>query len=200
MNRKQNRKQRLEKKQQKERQRELFRQLSPLLWTFVVWFALLSLIHTPLIKDPLLDFFVGFTTHSAYWFGRLLLLPVEMDRVPFLSVNGFHMRVVMECTAYNFYLFAGVLMIFVRWPLKHRLISLGIFFLLIFVMNNLRFITMGYLGSYRPELFDVVHDYLWNILFGFMVFGTWAWREHLAGRLEKAGNKGGADTALPADA
>jgi exosortase/archaeosortase family protein len=164
-------------RQRKLKRDMLIKQLKPLFWAVVAWFILLSIIHLPFIKGHVRDFFVSFNTHSAYWFGKILGLDVVMPAVPFLTVNGFSMRVVMECTAYNFYLFALTLCIFAQWPLKQKFISLGIFLLVIFILNNLRFITMGYLGSFRPDLFDTVHDVVWNILFGFMVFGIWAWRE-----------------------
>jgi exosortase/archaeosortase family protein len=185
MGRKEIKKQRLTRKQQREKTRQLIKYMAPLFWAFVTWFALISLVHTPWLRDITRDFFVGFTTHAAYWFGRVLFIPVEMRNVPFLAVKGFNMQVVMECTAYNFYLFALVLTLFARWPLRHKFISLAIFLVVIFILNNMRFITMGYLGSYRPDLFDVVHDYLWNILFGFMVFGIWAWREVMAQEMIK---------------
>ncbi len=179
------RQQLLQKQKEKERRSELVRQIKPLLLTFVVWFALKAIISIPPIGETVSSFFVNFTAQAAYWFGRVLFLPVEMNRVPFLAVNGYLMKVIWECTAYNFYLFVIVLTIFARWPLKHKFISLGLFILVIFVMNNLRFITMGYVGSYWPNLFDSVHDYLWSIVFGFLVFGIWAWREIVAQRIMK---------------
>ncbi len=184
---KEKRKQKMLQKQQKmDRRRELMHQLKPLLLTFVVWFGLKAIVGIPAIGYAVSAFFVNFTTYAAYWFGRVLFLPVELIRVPFIAVNGFYMEVIMECTAYNFYLFVIVLTIFARWPLKHKFISLGLFFLAIFVMNNLRFITMGYVGSYWPGLFDTIHDYLWSIIFGFLVFGIWAWREIVSKRIMRA--------------
>lgn len=180
MGRKDIKQQRIEKKKKQAQFRLLLKHIAPLLWAFAVWFALISLIHTPWLRDTMREFFVSFTTYAAYWFGKILFVPITMHGVPYLAVKGFHMQVVMECTAYNFYLFAIILTIFARWKLKHKFISLGIFLLVIFILNNLRFISMGYLGSVRPDLFDTVHDYVWNILFGFMVFGIWAWREVMA--------------------
>jgi len=159
------------------RRRIIRRQLMPLLYAFLGWFVINTIIHLPGIKGYVNTFFVNFTTHSAYLFGKVLFLPVEMSQVPFLSVNDFTMRVIIECTAYTFYLFGIMLVVFARWPLRHKFISLGIILLGIFIMNNLRFISMGYLGSFRPDLFDLVHDIVWNVLFGFMLFGLWVWRE-----------------------
>ena len=174
--------------QQREMRRQLYRQLSPLLWTFVSWFAITTILHLPVFSRPVQDFFVHFTTVSVYWFGKLLFLPVKMHGVPYLSVNGFQMEVITECTAYNFYIFGAMLVLFARWPLRHKFVNLGIILASIFILNNLRFISMGYVGSFRPDLFDLVHDYVWNILFGFLVFGIWAWRETAARRA--TGNKG----------
>jgi len=169
--------QRLEQQRARERRKQLIDKLKPLLWAFVAWFVINAILHIPGIQEPFNHAFVAFTTHAAYWFGTVLFIPVEMSSVPFLTVNGFPMRVVMECTAYTFYLFAIVLVLFARWPRKQKITGLVFILLGIFIINNLRFISMGYLGSWRPELFDVVHDIVWNVLFGFMVFGLWAWRE-----------------------
>lgn len=181
--RKEKKQQRLEKKKALERKRQLVKNLKPLLWAFVAWFVIQAILRTPGIKEPFIHSILHFTTHSAYWFGTILFLPMEMTAVPFLSVNGFPMEIIMECTAYTFYLFAITLVFFARWPIKQKIKSLAIILTGIFIINNLRFITMGYLGSYRPELFDLVHDIVWNVLFGFMVFGLWAWREVKANRL-----------------
>ncbi len=179
-------KEKLSSYQKKARRKELVQSLKPLLWAFVAWFIINTIIHLPGLRDHVATFMIRFTTYAAYWFGKVLFLPVEVDRLPYLTVNNFRMEVIVECTAYTFYLFAITLVIFARWPLRHKFTSLGIMILGIFVMNNLRFISMGYLGSYRPEFFEVAHDLLWNVFFGFIVFGLWAWRELTARRATPA--------------
>lgn len=172
----------IDRAQRKATRRELIDQLKPLIFTFVVWFAVKALLPIPVIGNVVGPAAVHFTSYAAYWFGKILFIPVEMNKMPFLTVNGFTMQVIWECTAYNFYLFVIVLTIFARWPLKHKVTSLGIFLSSIFLLNNLRFITMGYVGSFWPNIFETVHDYLWSILFGFTVFFVWAWREIKAQR------------------
>ncbi len=184
MSKKKDRKQqRLDKERAQQQRRRLVQNLKPLLWAFVAWFVIHTILRIPGIYDPFVSGMLYFTTHSAYWFGTILFIPVEVTSVPFLSVNDFPMRVVMECTAYTFYLFAITLVVFARWSLKQKVTGLAFILGGIFIINNLRFISMGYLGSWRPEYFDVVHDVVWNVLFGFMVFGLWAWREVKAGRV-----------------
>lgn len=171
-------KQQLQKQEEvKQRHKELMVHIKPLLLTFVVWFAITFFMHIPAIGDFIAPYFVGLTAHSTYFFGKVFFLPVELYNVSYISVNNFTMEVVMECTAYNFYVFVIVLTVFARWSVKHKLTSLSIFLLVIFVMNILRFIVMGYVGSYAQGYFDEIHDYFWNIIFGFLVFGIWVWRE-----------------------
>lgn len=172
------RKQEIQKKEElRKRRTELLYHTKPILLTFLVWFAATVIIHIPAIGDRIAPFFVSFTAYSTYFFGKILFLPVELQTIPYITVNGFTMEVVMECTAYNFYLIVIILTLFSRWSMKHKLVSLGYFLITVFVMNKLRFIIMGYVGSVAAIHFDAIHDYLWNIIFGFLVFGIWVWRE-----------------------
>jgi exosortase/archaeosortase family protein len=135
------------------------------------------IIHIPGIKEAFRDMFVGFTTASTVFIGNILFLPIQRQGFAGIILDGFPMEIIVECTAYNFYLFAIALAIFANWPVINKLINLFIFFVVIFFMNILRFFAMGFVGRYSPELFDTTHDYIWNILFGFMIFGVWAWRD-----------------------
>lgn len=157
--------------------KELLIKLLPLIKAFVLWFVLVIIVHIPGIKDAFRNFFVGFTTSSTYGIGKILFLPIQRLSFSSIALDGFSMEIVVECTAYNFYLFAISLAVFANWKLKHKLMNLLIFFLVIFLSNTLRFFAMGYVGRYYPDLFDTTHDYIWNILFGFMIFGVWAWRD-----------------------
>ncbi|RLD41551.1 MAG: hypothetical protein DRI89_09595 [Bacteroidetes bacterium] len=181
MSTKQNkRKQEKAKQQEKLAKKEAFKkflnQFKPLMIAVALWIITLMILHLPAIKDDVAYFFIKFTLDSSMLFGNILFIPVESHFFPNISVNGYTMTVVMECTAYNFYIFIIYLSLLspVKW--KQRLITLLIFLVAVFVVNNLRFVTMGYIGLYSEQLFHYVHDYLWNILFGFMVFLIWAWR------------------------
>ena len=157
--------------------KEYFQKLLPLIKSFVLWFILVGIVHLPFIKAGFRDAIVGFTTATTYGVGKILFLPIVRSGFDTLQVNGFPMQIIVECTAYNFFLFAIALVIFAPWSWKDKLKNLGIFIIAIFLVNNLRFIAMGYIGRYYPDFFDTTHDYVWNILFGFMVFGIWAWRD-----------------------
>ena len=174
--RKQEKARQQEKLAKKEARKQLIRQFAPLMAAVLLWFVTLTILHLPAIKDEVADFFVHFTLNSSLLFGKVLFIPVESSFFPNITVNGYTMTVIMECTAYNFYIFIIYLSLLspVKW--KQRIITLLIFLGAVFVVNNMRFITMGYIGLYSENWFHYVHDYLWNILFGFMVFLIWAWR------------------------
>jgi exosortase/archaeosortase family protein len=159
--------------------KELLIKLLPLIKAFILWLALVAIVHIPGIKQDFRDLIVGFTTWSTVSMGKLLFLPVTRLGFSTFNVDGFTMEIIVECTAYNFYLFAIALSAFANWSTKRKAINLLIFILIIFLTNNLRFFAMGYVGRHYPTFFDTTHDYIWNILFGFMIFGVWAWRDKI---------------------
>jgi exosortase/archaeosortase family protein len=159
--------------------KELLIKLLPLIKAFALWFILVLIVHIPGIKEGFRNLFVGFTTQSTYIIGKLIFLPIQKPGFSSITIDGFSMEIIVECTAYNFYLFALALAVFANWSVKHKIINLGIFLGVIFITNILRFFAMGYVGRYYPEMFSTTHDYVWNILFGFMIFGVWAWRDQI---------------------
>ena len=166
-------------KQRQDQIRKLKRELLyPLLKSFVLWFVLLAVISIPAINEPFKAGIIHFTTVTAYWIGSILFLPVEMSSESNLTVAGFPMKIIFECTAYNFYLFIISLVLFARWPIKDKIKNVLIFLLIVYFLNVLRFYIMGYVGKYNYELFDYMHDFVWTIVFGFAVFGIWIWRNN----------------------
>jgi len=152
------------------------KQFIPLMVAVALWIITSMVLHLPSIKNEVGAFFINFTIRSSLLFGKLFFIPITSYSFPLLTVGGYSMQVVMECTAYNFYIFVFYLSLLspVNW--KQRFLTLLIFLVAVFIVNNLRFVTVGYIGSYSQSLFHIVHDYLWNILFGFLVFLIWAWR------------------------
>lgn len=174
-----------EKQQRKEAYKKFLKHFISLIAAVVLWIITLSILHMPSIKQNVLDFFVRFTLDSSVLFGKILFLPVESNSFPYITVSGYTMKVIMECTAYNFYIFVIFLSLLAPVKWNQRLLTLAIFLLAIFIVNNLRFITMGYIGKYNADLFHYIHDYLWNILFGIMVFLIWLWRYRFNWQKEK---------------
>ena len=158
-----------------------FQKFKPLLYAFVSWFVLLAILHLPGIKDFVRYIMVGVTHTSAIVTGKLLFLPVVDKGYPVLDFAGFSMRVILECTAYNFYLFVLMITIFAPWTIRQKLINLAVFTGVIFMVNNFRFLIMGAIGRYYPAMFVHLHDYLWNILFAILVFMIFLWADSRSG-------------------
>ncbi len=154
-----------------------FQRFRPLLFAFGSWFVLLAVLHLPGIKDFVRHIMVSFTHSSAIISGKLLFLPVADKGYPIMDFAGFSMRVILECTAYNFYLFVLMITVFASWNTKQKLINLLVFVSVIFVTNNFRFLVMGAIGRYFPGVFNQIHDYLWNILFTIVVFLLFIWAD-----------------------
>jgi len=175
----------LEQKRKREAKIKFRKQFVPLMIAVLLWIVTSMILHMPSVKNEVATFFINFTIQSSLLFGKIFFIPVLSPSFPFLVIGGYHMQVVMECTAYNFYVFVIFLSLLspVNW--KQRLLTLLIFLFAVFVVNNLRFITVGYIGSYSQDLFHLVHDYLWNILFGFLVFLIWAWRYNKSVEVDK---------------
>lgn len=163
-------------KAEQAKKKEALERLKPLLFSFVLWGVFMGIIYIPVIHNTIKDFFVDFVVNSTTIIGSLAFLPVETTGSPLISVAGYQMKVIFECTAYNFYLFALALVVFGKWSLKDKLINFLIFILSIFVLNAFRFIIMGYVGKFFPSVFHQVHDYVWTIVFGLVVFILYIWR------------------------
>ena len=168
-----------EKLAKKQHIKKFWRSFMPLLLAVLLWLVTLTILHLPAIRDGVAQFFISFTLDSALAFGKLLFIPVESRSFPNITVDGYTMQIVMECTAYNFYIFVFYLSLLSPVSWSQRILTLVIFLSAVFILNNLRFVTMGFIGNQSAEWFHFIHDYFWNILFGFMEIGRASCRERV---------------------
>jgi len=173
---KEEKKKKAAEKAEQARKKEALERLKPLLFSFALWGAFMAIIYIPFIHHAIMDFFVGFVVKSTVAIGGMLFLPVSSAADNLISVAGYQMKVIFECTAYNFYLFALALVVFGKWTIKDKIINFFIFIFSIFFLNAFRFIIMGYVGKFFPSVFHQVHDYVWTIVFGLVVFILYIWR------------------------
>jgi exosortase/archaeosortase family protein len=164
------RKQKALEKQEKSQERK---RLLPLAKAFAVWIIMVLIVSIPALKDDFAKFFIDFTTQTVLILGKILFIPIEDLGNQLISVAGFDLNIIYECTAYNFYVFVIPLVFFSNWTFWKKLVSLLVFLLSIIVANAFRFIIMGYIGKSFPRLFESIHDYVWNIIFALMVFLIW---------------------------
>lgn len=174
--RKEIKQQKIYQKLEKAQRSEAFARLKPLLYSFALWGVLMGIIYIPAIYESIVDMFVAFVVGSTVLIGKILFLPVSSAGSPMIEVAGYAMKVIFECTAYNFYLFAIALVVFAKWSIRDKVINFLIFLVSIFFLNAFRFIIMGYVGKFWPNMFHQIHDYVWTIVFGLVVFILYIWR------------------------
>jgi len=169
--------QRAQKAKDQQEKSASLKRLMPLIKAFALWVILVFLVNIPAFKDVFVKFFLDFTMKTVLFLSKILFLPVEYLQDYHITVNSFDLQIIYECTAYNFYLFVIPLVIFSNWTIKQKIINILIFITVIILVNYFRFIIMGYVGSWFPSAFEFIHDYMWNVIFGIMVFAVWLWRE-----------------------
>ncbi|MCD4694602.1 MAG: exosortase/archaeosortase family protein [Bacteroidales bacterium] len=163
----------VQKVQEKKERTVERKRLLPLIKAFVLWIVLVLIVSIPALKDTFAKFFIDFTTKTVVLVSKLFFVPVQDLGNQLISVAGFQLNIIYECTAYNFYIFVIPLVIFSNWTIKQKFFNLFVFLLSIIFANAFRFIIMGYIGNWFPKLFESVHDYVWNIIFGLMIFIIW---------------------------
>ncbi|MEZ5195004.1 MAG: exosortase/archaeosortase family protein [Bacteroidales bacterium] len=172
-------------KEQKERLQERKR-LIPLAKAFALWIVLVMIVSLPAFKDAFAKFFIGFTTDAVVIVSKLFFIPIERLGDQLISISGFKLNIIYECTAYNFYVFVLPLVIFSKWTIRQKVVNLFVFLISIVLANSFRFIIMGYIGNWFPRLFHSIHDYVWNIIFGLLIFLIWFLLEKRSSQKQKA--------------
>lgn len=103
-----------------------------------------------------------------------------------ISVNGFEMMIIFECTALHYVLILCLaILLYTGHSIGYRLFGAALATLLVLAANALRLLVTGLIGSASLEAFRFVHEYLWVALFALLVFGIWkVWAD---GRLRLSG-------------
>lgn len=123
------------------------------------------------------DFFAGFgrdlTIANLTALGTLLGLPLTVSG-DIVSVNGFAMRIIFECSALHYVLILALaILLYTGHSIGYRLLGVAAATLAVLAANAVRLITTGLMGSVSMGSFHFVHEYLWVALFALLVFGIW---------------------------
>lgn len=117
------------------------------------------------------------------------LLSLTRDTVHYLPPdlirfdNGHSVRIVWSCTALKQSFIWLVIMLFARGSWKRKLWFIPLGWLAIYVFNILRITLIAMIVEPRPDLFDLMHAYVFKYLFYGMLFLLWVWWvERLADR------------------
>lgn len=168
--------------------KELLHELMPLIKSFVLWIVLVVIVAWDYTNHRWFSMlFVQFTTYLTYALSKMFFLQAAVIgagtsmmttiEVNYLSivVNNFPMIIELECSAYHAYIALIALVIFSKWTTKQKLIAGTIMFLILAIINSFRIIVLGLIGRKYPEAFNLMHDYIWNILLVVVIWGLWEW-------------------------
>jgi len=108
------------------------------------------------------------------------LKAIVFDDYIILSNQSWH--VTLECTAiYLMGLFWSFILVYPVRPLE-KLIGIALGVPIIFMANVLRLMLLAAAVKFLPGYFQVLHDYVWQVVFIFLVVTLWfAWIQWLAG-------------------
>lgn len=111
----------------------------------------------------------------TFWFLDLMGAQVTLNGA-FIYSREFSIEVVSGCTGLFvfLFLFAAVLAFPSPWKSKGKAILLG--GTLIFVLNQVRLLTLYFIGTSFPSLFDDMHVYVWQgVIIVFVAFYWYSW-------------------------
>lgn len=175
-----------EQKLHQQKRKELWHELVPLIKAFSLWIVLVVLVAMDYTYQRWFSmFFIDLTTYLSYFLAKLMFIPAEilgngLTMVTTLEVyyktiliSNYSLMIELECSAYHAYLAMISLVIFSAWKNKHKWLIGSILFIILAVINALRIVLLGVLGKRFPEIFNLMHDYIWNILLVIMLWGLW---------------------------
>lgn len=91
-----------------------------------------------------------------------------------ITVNGFDMQVVDQCTSLNYMvILALAMLLYTRHPLSYRVQGVAVATGILLIVNALRLITLGLAGPVSMKLFSTLHENVWVALFAPLVFIIW---------------------------
>lgn len=151
--------------------------LKPLLKALVLWIILVAIVRIPFGG---IKFVTIFETITATSFKALTNLfgDFTTSQENIIIFNGFAMKIIIECTIIDFYSLIISICVFSKWKKSHKFINCVLICSILFIINNLRFFLMGIIGLKYPNLFEVIHDYFWNVFFAILTLGLWWWRDN----------------------
>jgi len=181
-----------EKKAKQKQQAQLLQELIPIAKSFALWFLLvvvtvldynylhyftqwIILANALIIKFIAIICFIPVSLHPLEYGTVASLSGVAFQRI---IINRYSMIIELECTAYHAYFAIFSLVIFASWQWKKKMKVFSIIFVILLIFNILRQLTLGIIGRYYPQVFGLLHDYVWNILILILVWLLWEWQSN----------------------
>jgi exosortase/archaeosortase family protein len=168
------------------KRKELFKELLPLIKSFGLWVILVIIVAWDYTNHQWFSMiFVNFTTYLSWALAKIMFIPATVlgngssmvttlvVNYKSIMINNYPMIIELECSAYHAYIAMIALVTFSSWNIKQKLITGSILFGLLAVINSLRIVMLGVIGRLLPGFFNLMHDYIWNILLVIVIWGLW---------------------------
>lgn len=125
---------------------------------------------------PPFDFLATHIASAVYWLVHLVRDTVHAlpDNVIWFT-SGSSVKIVWSCTALKQSFIWLIIMLVARglWLRKLWFIPLG--WVCIYLFNILRIALITIIIEHHPDLFELMHTYVFKYLFYLMLFGLWVW-------------------------
>lgn len=145
----------------------------PELGLIFVLLVAISVTLTAFLPAAFFNFWRRLVMSIAVMMGGLVGLSVT-SQADILTVNGFAMRVIDECTALNYVIILSTaILLYTRHSIRYRLIGVLVVIPVIVLANAFRLVITGVSGTISRRMFDLVHEYIWVALFALLIFGLW---------------------------
>jgi exosortase/archaeosortase family protein len=164
----------------------LFKELLPLIKSFGLWVILVVIVAWDYTNHQWFSMlFIDFTTYLSYGLAKIMFIPAKIlgngssmvttlvVNYKSIQINDYPMIIELECSAYHAYIAMISLVIFSNWKMKQKFITGSILFGLLALINSFRIVMLGVIGRHFPGFFNMMHDYVWNILLVIIIWGLW---------------------------
>lgn len=145
--------------------------------SFIVTAATLTAL-AAYLPTAFLNWWLSVTIVTTTLLGQLLGMTITTVG-EIMTVNGFAMRIITQCTALHYVIILSTAILFyTSHTILYRLTGLLIGIPLIIMANAFRLVVTGVTGSISWNAFIIVHDYLWVAAFSLMILAIWIiWNE-----------------------
>jgi exosortase/archaeosortase family protein len=175
-----------QKEIQKEKTKALLNELLPLIKSFALWIVLVIIVAWDYTNNQWFSMlFIDFTTYLSFALSKMMFIPASIGgdgtsmvttlvvNYKSIQINHYPMIVELECSAYHAYIAMFALVLFSKWNWKQKLTGGAILFAALAIINSLRIVMLGVIGRKFPQIFNFMHDYVWNILLVIVIWGLW---------------------------
>jgi len=131
------------------------------------------------VLDPGYAFLTRYIVLSSYWIlNHVFLIPlsysIETSRLYFSNIS--YLYIYHGCTGLKEMAMFLFIILYFPGRLTAKLWFIPASLLIIYCMAILRIVFLGLAYRYRPAWFSFMHEYLFNIIFFFLIFMLWiAW-------------------------